>query len=125
AGVEHLQLLLPGDRRNIRSYSPGLAISVSEIYNIKHVVIVMQENRSFDSYFGTFPGADGIPPGVCLTDPARGGCVKPYHDPADVNYGGPHGVHAASGDIDGGKMDGFVSESEQGLGCGSVSPSCS
>ncbi len=33
----------------------------SNIHKIKHVVIIMQENRSFDSYFGTFPGADGIP----------------------------------------------------------------
>ena len=31
------------------------------IHRIKHVVIIMQENRSFDNYFGTFPGADGIP----------------------------------------------------------------
>ena len=34
----------------------------------------MQENRSFDSYFGTYPGADGIPmkhgvPTVCNPDP--------------------------------------------------------
>ena len=28
---------------------------------IKHFVFIMQENRSFDSYFGTYPGADGIP----------------------------------------------------------------
>ena len=31
------------------------------IHKIRHVVIVMQENRSFDSYFGTYPGARGIP----------------------------------------------------------------
>ena len=31
------------------------------IHTIRHVVVIMQENRSFDSYFGTFPGADGIP----------------------------------------------------------------
>src|SRR5947209_8084630 len=31
------------------------------IHKIKHVVIVMQDNRSFDSYFGTFPGVDGLP----------------------------------------------------------------
>ena len=30
------------------------------IHKIRHVVIIMQENRSFDSYFGTYPGADGI-----------------------------------------------------------------
>ena len=29
------------------------------IHKIKHVVVIMQENRSFDSYFGTFPGARG------------------------------------------------------------------
>ena len=34
---------------------------VAGIHKIKHVVVLMQENRSFDSYFGTFPGADGIP----------------------------------------------------------------
>src|SRR5215471_11786697 len=31
------------------------------IHKIQHVVVIMQENRSFDSYFGTYPGADGIP----------------------------------------------------------------
>ena len=49
------------------------------IHKIKHVVIIMQENRSFDSYFGTYPGADGIPglaghPGTvpCIPDPNVG-----------------------------------------------------
>jgi len=31
------------------------------IHLIRHVIVIMQENRSFDSYFGTYPGADGIP----------------------------------------------------------------
>ncbi len=48
----------------------------------------MQENRSFDSYFGTYPGADGIPPGVCVPDPP-GPCVRPFHDRHDQNAGGP------------------------------------
>jgi phospholipase C len=70
------------------------------IHKIRHVVIIMQENRSFDSYFGTFPGADGIPmnlgvPSVCAPDPATGWCNRPYHDPNDRNYGGPHAVAAA------------------------------
>jgi len=47
------------------------------IHKIKHVVIVMQENRSFDNYFGTYPGAAGIPmkngvPTVCNADPKSG-----------------------------------------------------
>ena len=54
------------------------------IHKIRHVVIIMQENRSFDSFFGTFPGADGIPvrngvPSVCVPDPYRHTCVRPFH----------------------------------------------
>ncbi len=82
------------------------------IHKIKHVIIIMQENRSFDSYFGTYPGADGIPmrhgvPTVCVPNP-KGACIRPYHDTADINGGGPHGVPNAIGDVAGGKMNGFV-----------------
>jgi phospholipase C len=91
------------------------------IHKIEHVVIVMQENRSFDSYFGTYPGADGIPmaggqPSVCVPDPMNGRCVAPYHDAADVNHGGPHGRAAAFADIDSGHMDGFIASAQQGRG---------
>ena len=79
---------------------------------IQHVVIIMQENRSFDSYFGTFPGADGIPPGTCVPDPVTAGCDTPFHDVHAVNYGGPHTSLDALKDIDGGKMDGFVSQAQ-------------
>src|SRR5206468_2984389 len=33
---------------------------------IDHVVVLIRENRTYDSYFGTFPGGDGIPTGVKL-----------------------------------------------------------
>jgi len=93
--------------------------SGSGIHKIKHVVVIMQENRSFDSYFGTFPGADGIPmqngqPMVCVPDPASGSCVVPYADHADVNGGGPHNYDNATSDIDGGKMDGFIGQAQSG-----------
>src|SRR5260370_359193 len=82
---------------------------------IEHFVFIMQENRSFDSYFGTYAGAEGIPPGVCLSDPTPGTpCVKPFHDANDVNRGGPHGWDNAHGSMDGGKMDGFLIESYKG-----------
>ena len=87
------------------------------IHKIKHVIVVMQENRSFDSYFGTFPGADGIPRGVCVPDP-RGGCVRPFHDRRDRNFGGPHARLNAARDIDKGAMDGFVGSAVRWtLGC--------
>jgi phospholipase C len=74
---------------------------------IQHVVIIMQENRSFDEYFGTYPGADGIPAGVCLNG-APGGCVAPYHNPALIQVDQTHRHENAVADVDGGKMDGFV-----------------
>jgi phospholipase C len=82
---------------------------------IKHVIIIMQENRSFDSYFGTFPGADGIRPGTCIPlDPAQptGGCVAPFHDQHQYNAGGPHTPGNAKADLGDGitswRRDGFV-----------------
>src|SRR4051812_14594033 len=93
---------------------PAAAASTG-IHEIRHVVIVMQENRSFDEYFGTYPGADGLRRGVCVRDPANGGCVAPYHDAADRNIGGPHGGGNTRADIDGGRMDGFVAQAESGI----------
>jgi phospholipase C len=102
------------------------------IHKIRHVVMIVQENRSFDSYFGTYPGADGIPAidghfTVCLPDPLTGGCDRPFHDPSLVNGGGPHGEGSVIDDLDSGKMDGFVRESESpgGRGCGGFAGVCS
>src|SRR5262245_16031 len=89
------------------------ATTGARIHKIKHVVIIMQENRSFDSFFGTFPGADGSPmkngiPTVCVPDPYGHRCVRPFHTAADREAGGPHDHVDAINDIDGGKMDGFI-----------------
>ncbi|MGA2488722.1 MAG: alkaline phosphatase family protein [Anaerolineales bacterium] len=88
----------------------NLALARSKI---KHIIVIMQENRSFDTYFGTYPGADGIPmqngmPTVCVPDPANGQCVQPFHDPNDIDYGAAHTAQAAKTAIDQGKMDGFL-----------------
>lgn len=86
---------------------PGMPTGLAKI---KHFVFIMQENRSFDSYFGTYPGADGIPRGVCVPNPL-GGCAAPYHDTSPVNADEPHDSTDALADVDGGRMDGFVSQS--------------
>ena len=99
---------------------------------IKHVVIVMQENRSFDSYFGTYPGADGIPmadgrPSVCVPNPKTKGCTAPFHDANPRNIGGPHHAFAAIADVDGGRMDGFIRTAQRGTKVCStlLDPACS
>jgi phospholipase C len=126
--TEQWRAMVPTTVHNLGAESPTVKIKVAPltgIHKIRHVVIIMQENRSFDSYFGTYPGADGIPAGVCVPDPANGGCVAPFHDPSDVNYGGPHSVNNAVADIDSGRMDGFVGQAESGMNCSSQDPNCS
>jgi phospholipase C len=77
---------------------------------IHHVIWIMQENHTFDNYFGTYPGADGIPPGTCLPDmPGSKKCVKPFHMPKDAPACDlQHYWEAAHAAYDNGKMDGFV-----------------
>jgi phospholipase C len=107
-------------------HAPAGAAEPEGIHKIQHVVMIMQENRSFDSYFGTYPGARGIPAGVCVPDPLNGGCSKPFHDSNDRDAAGPHGSDAAIADINGGRMNGFVEQQEKARGCTSgTDPNCS
>ena len=46
--------------------------------NIKYVFVIFQENRSFDSYFGTYPGANGLVSTFPGADPS-----DPYAQPAN------------------------------------------
>jgi phospholipase C len=71
--------------------------------NIQHIVFIIKENRTFDNYFGTFPGADGATTGVIHTGkriPLGHLSDSPPHDIA-------HGWDAAHTAVDGGKMDRF------------------
>ncbi len=91
------------------------AAAARGIKKIEHVIVIVQQNRSFDNYFGSFPGAEGIPmkngiPTVCLPNPAGGPCVRPARDSSNYSVGGLHGYSAAVADINGGKMDGFLGQ---------------
>ena len=75
----------------------------------------MQENRSFDSYFGTYPGSGRDPDEErharpCACPNPAGGCTRPYHDTADVERRRPARRGNAVADVDGGKMDGFIGQ---------------
>jgi phospholipase C len=79
---------------------------------IKHFIALMQENHSFDNYFGSYPGADGIPENTCMpVDPAskNGKCVKPFHigGRAVVDLG--HNVDVFKAEYNRGSMNGFLS----------------
>ena len=48
---------------------------------IQHFIVLMQENHTFDNYFGTYPGADGIPLDVQMPidpDDPQGDYVEPF-----------------------------------------------
>ena len=140
AGGYNFRALLLAGTRNARSYSPTLPLQATRLHKIKHIVLIMQENRSFDQYFGTFPHALGIPgvagnPGTapCVPDPRHGGCDRPYRDHQDMNFGGPHQRDDALKDMScaaplkyrGCRMDGFVAAAERGQHCRSTHPNCS
>jgi phospholipase C len=100
-------LFLTGNRARTQTAPPPAAPPGLE--KIQHFVFIMQENRSFDHYFGTYPGAEGLPDGVCIPNPAGGPCVAPSHDAQLVNQGGVHLWGDALRCIHGGLMDGFIS----------------
>ncbi len=80
---------------------------------LEHLVVLMQENHTFDNYFGTYPGADGTPPGVCMpVDPnaPNGECIRPFHlGTTDVSLDDPdHSNTTSALQYNNGKMNGFV-----------------
>jgi len=87
AGAAALAGTLPEKLAKAASATP----TTFDLSQVKHLVFVMQENRSFDHYFGTFPGARGFsdPTAIKLPngnsvfkqpDPANpDGYLEPYH----------------------------------------------
>jgi phospholipase C len=79
---------------------------------IRHLVVLMQSNHSFDNYFGTYPGADGIPADTCLAPrldrPNAESCVRPFHLGNQPVPTLDHGLSTWKRQYDNGLMDGTV-----------------
>jgi phospholipase C len=115
---------LPSALRKALENAPPSVLSsatkVAPVSGIKHVVVLMQENRSFDHYFGAMPGVRGFAdPSVSrdvfyqkdASNPK--GYLLPFH--ADTTTSNAEQIPSSShswGPLhdswDGGKMDGFV-----------------
>ncbi len=84
----------------------------SDLSAIENIVIVFQENHTFDNYFGTFPGAKGTTgtSRICLPENkgSSAPCVSPFHSPVLTPVDMTHTWASAHDDYHGGKMDGFV-----------------
>jgi phospholipase C len=73
------------------------------VEKIRHIVFIVKENRTFDNYFGTFPGVDGATRGTIST----GRVIPLGHTPDRTKHDIGHSWHDAVMAIDGGKMDKF------------------
>jgi phospholipase C len=104
--------------------SPYSLLAQTNQTPIQHVFIIMQENHSFDNYFGTYPtangtlvnnittelqGVDGIPAGLCL--PYQASCMAPYYANSSSTVSPNEGQLTYEGDVNNGLMNGFPSHS--------------
>ena len=88
---------------------------------IKHVFVIYQENRSFDSYFGSFPGAENLASpaaqahGFRQYDPLGNQWVTPFRLDVSDTADADHSRLALITKSDDGAMDQFVATEEFGL----------
>ncbi len=78
---------------------------------IRHLVVMLQEQHSFDNFFGSRRGVDGIPQGVCAPVTSRGSkpCVAPFPLGGTGLKPSLHPTAAAqAASVAGGHMNGFV-----------------
>jgi phospholipase C len=73
------------------------------ITKIRHIIFIIKENRTFDHYFGTFPGADGVTHGQT----SMGRIVRLAPAPDETPYDPGHSYVDAAIAIDHGRMDRF------------------
>lgn len=83
---------------------------------IDTVVVLMQEDRTFNNYFGTYPGANGWPNGFTMpldpTNPAAGG-VAPFKLDSTRTPSLPHSANAMIEAYREGSMNGFITSAEE------------
>ena len=79
---------------------------------IQHLIVVMQQNHTFDNYFGTYPGANGVPSETCmavtLPNKPDTSCVSPYQMGSYPITDLSHSSSTFQGQYQDGKMNGFV-----------------
>jgi len=103
-----LVLVLSLPNSNAVSASPATQTATP----IQHVVYVMQQNHTFDNYFGTYPGVNGVSTDVCmpvsLSDPENSECIAQFkvgdHPVSDLS----HSDSTFYFQYQNGKMNGFV-----------------
>ncbi len=102
------------------SLTAASGTSAGQSNPIKHVVVIMQENHTFDNYFGTYPGANGITNSTGVpAAPNSSAYLHPFHiTSATKQHDLCHSWGCAHSAYDSGRMDGFVSAEGSNLTLG-------
>ena len=105
-----------------RRPDPTLPAGTDRLPQIKHIVVLMMENHSFDNYLGTLRRGDGLPLGANGQPDAAnldesGKPVRVYHRPSTVQESGvpSQSWRAAHTQFADGKMSGFVMATQQAV----------
>ena len=92
-----------------RPAAPATVVKTST--PIQHLIVIMKENHAFDNYFGTYPGANGLPANVSL--PAGdGGRIGPHWINGTWTLDLPHDRAAMLADYNNGSNDGFAIQAD-------------
>jgi phospholipase C len=78
---------------------------------IEHLIVVMQQNHTFDNFFGTYPGANGFPEDTCLPNSLsnkKAPCVAPFLVGSRTLSDLSHSTNTFQAQYQTGKMNGFV-----------------
>ncbi len=76
---------------------------------IDHIIFLIQENHTFDNYFGTYPNANGLPKGIRVPIiPGGSPVIAPFHFTFELGHGIDHSWETAHAAMNGGKMDGWI-----------------
>jgi phospholipase C len=101
----------PGDRPN-----PWRAEGTDLLPQVEHIIIYMQENHSYDSYFGMHPRGDGycirdgIPTNSNVDREGRTVAVQHAQGTCQLGQGVSQNWTSTHRQIDGGRMDGFLAD---------------
>jgi phospholipase C len=106
--VYNAQMYYDGTIRGALYSSPASA-TINIAMPIEHIVVLYEENRAFDHYFGAYPGANGLSGNETLPiAPGSTVTVRPFHLNSTATLDGSNSASTARKAFNGGKMDGFV-----------------
>jgi len=88
---------------------PAVSTPAQTSGHIDHIVFVIQEGHSFDNYFGTYPGANGLPANLLVPlKPGSAPTMPAFHFTFDPRQDLDRSYETARAAIDSGKMDGWI-----------------